>query len=157
VGYTSSLPIVWQYKWPLHITSLLVTDSIPSGSITNSDLELAGGLLHLDALAQSVDICERTILSQGDNLSTTFWEWKGSTSTASAPAYLLRLFGIHQRIHRYIPRFDYISGASLLRVKLEACCKNKMKNQGAKYGTAPFWRKRRTCESYLIPLNLKLL
>ncbi|KAL3822497.1 hypothetical protein ACHAXA_002515 [Cyclostephanos tholiformis] len=112
VGYTSSAPLVWRHEWPPHITSRLVTDTNPSGCITNSDLELAGGLLHLDALVQSFDIRERTVLSQGDNLSTTFWERKGSTSTASAPAYLLRLFGIHQHVHRYIPRFDYISGAS---------------------------------------------
>ncbi|KAL3826648.1 hypothetical protein ACHAXA_009089 [Cyclostephanos tholiformis] len=83
-----------------------------SGSITSSDLELAGELLHLDALAHAFDVRECTILSQGDNLSTTFWEQNGSTSTASAPAYLLWLFGIHQQHHRYVPRFDYISGAS---------------------------------------------
>eukprot|EP00804_Cyclotella_cryptica_P015306 CCRYP_005414-RA/>CCRYP_005414-RA protein AED:0.57 eAED:0.10 QI:0/0/0/1/0/0/2/0/539 len=51
-------------------------------------------------------------LIKGDNLSTTFWERKGSTSSDKPPAYLLRLFGIHQRFHRYVPRFDYISGAS---------------------------------------------
>jgi hypothetical protein len=44
----------------------------PHGSITNSDLELADGLLHLeDALSQCFDIWERTVLSKGDNLSTT--------------------------------------------------------------------------------------
>ncbi|KAL7523020.1 hypothetical protein ACHAWF_000323, partial [Thalassiosira exigua] len=32
--------------------------------------------------------------------------------TDKPPAYLLRLFGIHQRFHRYVPRFDYLSGAS---------------------------------------------
>ncbi len=32
-----------------------------------------------------------------------------------------------------------------------------MENQGAKYGTAPFWKKRKICEPYLLPLNLKLL
>lgn len=58
------------------------------------------------------DVRERTILSKGDYLSTTFWERKGSTTSNKPPAYLLRLFGIHQRIHRYIPRFDYISGQS---------------------------------------------
>ncbi len=52
------------------------------------------------------------MLSKGDNFSTTFWERKGSTSTALAPAYLLRLLGIRQRMHRYVPRFDYISGSS---------------------------------------------
>jgi hypothetical protein len=83
-----------------------------SRTINNSDLELAGGLIHLDAIATCLDVWERTILSKGDNLSTTFWERKGSTACSSPPAYLLRLFGIHQRKHRYIPRFDYISIAS---------------------------------------------
>ncbi|KAL7489018.1 hypothetical protein ACHAW6_014587 [Cyclotella cf. meneghiniana] len=45
-----------------------------SGTITNSDLELAGVLLHLSALAQSFDIIKCTVLSKGDNLSTKFWE-----------------------------------------------------------------------------------
>jgi hypothetical protein len=90
----------------------MVTDSNPCGSITNSDIELAGGLLYLNALSNCFDICKCTILSKRDNLSTTFWEWKGSTSISVAPAYLLCLFGIHQRIHCYIPRFNYTSGAS---------------------------------------------
>ena len=51
-------------------------------------------------------------MSKGDNLNTTFWERKGSTSTNSAAAYLLRLLGIHQRFHRYVPRFDYQPGLS---------------------------------------------
>ena len=63
-------------------------------------------------MAQTFDIRERTVLSKGDNLATTFCERKGSTSTNKPPAYLLRLFGIHQRYHRYVPRFDYISGPS---------------------------------------------
>ena len=82
------------------------------GTITNSDLELAGGLMHLDCLAQSFDIRERTVLSRGDNLNTTFWERKGNTTTDSVTAFLLRLFGIHQRYHRYVPRFDYLAGKS---------------------------------------------
>jgi hypothetical protein len=111
-GYDLSPPVVWRHRWPQHVISRLVTDSNPCGSITNSDLELAGGLLHLNALSNCFDIHARTVLSKGDNLSTTFRERKGSTSTSAAPAYLLRLFGIHQHIHHYIPRFNYISGAS---------------------------------------------
>ncbi len=88
-GTTPSSPVVWRHQWPLHIKSRLVTDTNPSGSITNSDLKLAGGLLHLDALANCFDIRERTVISKGNNLSTTFWECKGSTLTASTPAYLL--------------------------------------------------------------------
>jgi hypothetical protein len=111
-GYVTTKPLAWRFQWPQHIVDRLVTETNPGGTITNSDLELAGGLLHLDALTNCFDIRERTILSKGDNLSTTFWERKGSTTSDKPPAYLLRLFGIHQRIHRYVPRFDYISGSS---------------------------------------------
>ena len=111
-GYTNSKPLLWRYKWPQYIVDRLVTDKNPSGTISNSDLELAGGLLHLDVISQCFDVRERTILSKGDNLSTTFWQRNGSTTSITPPAHLLRLFGIHQRIHRYVPRFDYISGPS---------------------------------------------
>jgi hypothetical protein len=111
-GYNLSTLVVWRHRWPQHDISQLVTDSNPYGSITNLDLELAGGLLHLNALFNCFNIHKRTILSKGDNLSTKSWERKGSTCTSVAPAYLLCLFGIHQCIHCYIPRFDYISGAS---------------------------------------------
>eukprot|EP00804_Cyclotella_cryptica_P015209 CCRYP_000735-RB/>CCRYP_000735-RB protein AED:0.19 eAED:0.37 QI:0/0/0/1/0/0/2/0/277 len=84
----------------------------PGDSIPTRGTLKPGGLIHLDCVAQTLDTRERTLLSKGDNLNTTFWERKGSTTTDSAPAYLLRLFGIHQRFHRYVPRFDYIAGPS---------------------------------------------
>ena len=110
--FKAATPVVWRYEFPECIQSRLVTDENPNGTISNSDLELAGGLIHLEALAQTFDIRLRTILSKGDNLATTFWERKGSTSSNKPPAYLLRLFGMHQRYHHYVPRYDYISGPS---------------------------------------------
>jgi len=68
----SNQPLVWRLRWPPHISSLLITDANPGGTITNSDLELAGGLLHLEALAQTFDIRERTVFSKTDNLNTLF-------------------------------------------------------------------------------------
>ena len=111
-GYRANIPVLWRHQWPDFIVNRLITDDNPNGTLTNSDLELAGGLLQLEALAQTFDIRERTVLSKGDNLNTTFWERKGSTTTTKPPAYLLRLFGMHQRYHRYVPRFDYLSGPS---------------------------------------------
>ena len=108
----SSDPIVWRLQWPQDIIDSLVTEDNPAGTITNSDLELAGGLLHLEAIAQHFDVRERTILSKTDNLATLFWQRKGSATSTKPPAHLLRLFGIHQRFHRYVPRHDYISGIS---------------------------------------------
>jgi hypothetical protein len=98
-GFTSTQPLVWRHQWPDFISARLVTADNPHCSITNSDLELAGGLLHLDSLSQCFDIQERTVLSKGDNLIATFWERRGSTSTNSPPAYLLHLFGMHQWFH----------------------------------------------------------
>ena len=56
-GYTS-LPLVWCLQWPSYITDLLVTDNNLAGTISNSNLELAGGLLHLKAVSQAFDIRE---------------------------------------------------------------------------------------------------
>jgi hypothetical protein len=82
------------------------------GSITNSDLELAGGHFHLDALGQCFDIRERTALSKGNNHDTTFLDAGGVPPPTPPPMYLLCLFGMHQRFHQYLPWFDYISGPS---------------------------------------------
>ena len=105
-------PIVWRCKWPQHIKGALVTEDNPFGTLSNSDLELAGRLLHLEALANNFDVRERTILSKTDNLATLYWQQKGSSTTTKVPAHLLQLFGIHQCYHRYVPQHDYIPGKS---------------------------------------------
>lgn len=105
-------PVVWHLKWPQHVIDRLVTDENPDGDISNSDLELAGGLLHLEALAQTFDIRERTVLSKTDNLNLLFWQRKASTATDKVPAHLLRLSGFHQRYRRYKAWHDYQPGAS---------------------------------------------
>ena len=51
-GYLAATPIVWQYEWPRCISSKLVTAENPTGTITNLDLELARGLIHLDCISQ---------------------------------------------------------------------------------------------------------
>ena len=102
-GWSQDIPIVWRLQWPDYITRSLITSSNLAGIITNSDLELAGALIHLEALVQTFDVHERTIVRKGDNLNTTFWERKGSNITNSPPAYLLSRFGMHQRYHRYVP------------------------------------------------------
>jgi hypothetical protein len=61
-GYLAATPIVWRYAWPHYISSKLVTGENPTGTITNSDLELAGGLIHLDCISQCYDVRERTVL-----------------------------------------------------------------------------------------------
>ena len=72
-GINQGQPIVYQVQWPPEVTSKLITQDNPNGTITNSNLEIAGGLLHLHATAQSYDVCERTLNNKTDNLATMFW------------------------------------------------------------------------------------
>jgi hypothetical protein len=105
-------PLLWRYQWPAEITQRLITSDNPRGTISISDLELAGGILHLDIICQQFDVRERTVLSKTDNLAALFWQRKGSTTSHTVPPHLLRLLGIHQRMHHYVPRHDYIPGGS---------------------------------------------
>ena len=103
-------PLLWRAPFPPQVVLQLITHSNPTGTITNSDLELAGTIAHHDVLAHYADVRERTTHNLHDNTPAVFWQRKGSTTTTKAAAYLLRLQSLHQRFHRYVPLHDYIPG-----------------------------------------------
>ena len=103
-------PILWRAKFPTNVSKNLVSYNNPRGQITNSDLELAAGLVQHDIAVHAFDLRERTIASGSDNTPTISWQTKGSTTTTSAPAYLLRLQALHQRFHRYQTSSFFIPG-----------------------------------------------
>jgi len=109
-AHTAPPPLVWHTSFPTALTKHLISPSNPRGSLTNSDLKLAGSILHHNAAAHNYDIRERTILSKTDNTPTLYWQRKGSATTTAPPAHLLRLQAYHQRYHRYLPLHDYITG-----------------------------------------------
>jgi hypothetical protein len=109
-GTTQLPPILWRAQFPPDISARLVSDHNPTGDITNSDLELAASIITKDIAAQHFDIRERTISNGSDNTPTVYWQRKGSTTTTSAPAYLLRAQALHQRYHRYNSSEYYIPG-----------------------------------------------
>ena len=87
-----------------------MTQKKTAGSITNSDLELAGSYIHNAVIAANFDTRERTITSCSDNTPTVYWQRKGSVTFIAAPMRLLRFQAIHQHAHRYVPRYDYLPG-----------------------------------------------
>jgi hypothetical protein len=103
-------PLLWRAPFPLSIQSRLVTAAHRSGDLTNSDLELAGIIAHKDILAQNIDARERTFLLLSDNTPAVSRSRKGSVTTRSAAAYLLRFASLHQRHHRYFIQYDHIAG-----------------------------------------------
>ena len=101
---------VWRAPFPGDVQANLVSWDQPKGTITNSDLELAGHLMHMDVISQQVDTREFTVASFTDNTPSEAWQKKGSCTTTNAPAYLLRLGALHQRYHRYVDKLHYIPG-----------------------------------------------
>ena len=109
-GQSVLQPYLWRAPFPKDIQDDLVSTRNPRGTITNSDLELAGTIAHQDVMAQVLDIRERTTNTSSDNTPAVAWQKKGSTTTTGPAAYLLRVQAFHQRFHRYHPRFSYIPG-----------------------------------------------
>jgi len=105
-------PILWRDPFPDEIRRLLVSFKNLRGTITNSDLELAGSIAHNDVLAQEVDLTEANTAAGTDNTPTLAWRGKGSTTTTGPAGYLLRLFALHQRAYRYQSRDFFIPGTA---------------------------------------------
>jgi hypothetical protein len=103
-------PILWRQHFPPHISNALVTPDNPKGTVTISDLDLTGILVHQDVLATTRDVRERTIWTASDNRAAVAWATKGSATSVAARSHLLRLNAMHQRAYRYVAKQHYIPG-----------------------------------------------
>jgi hypothetical protein len=92
--------ILWREKFPPEIQAhLLVSTNNPTGSITNSDLELAA------MIAQSLILEEAGYPMAGESMHnfcnntprTVAWQTKGSTTTIKVTADLLQHTTLHQQ------------------------------------------------------------
>ena len=103
-------PIVWRARFNEEIQLRVVSDENPKGTITNSDLELAGLVAGQTVLCDAVPARDISMGLLTDNTAAMFWHDKGSTTTQGPPAYLLRYNALHQRQHRYQSHVRYIPG-----------------------------------------------
>ena len=104
-------PIIWRQPFPDKIVQTLITADHRSGTVSISDLELAGIIAHKDVVAHAIDTRERTIWIASDNRAAVSWSTKGSATSITARAYLLQFNALHQRHHRFVARHHYIPGA----------------------------------------------
>ena len=103
-------PYVWRAPFPSSVQQALVSTDNPSGSITNSDLELAGTIVHEATLAAVHDLHHCTIATFSDNTPAVAWGNKASTTTAGPASYLLCSSSLLQCQHRYLSQRFYIPG-----------------------------------------------
>jgi hypothetical protein len=109
-GAPTHPPIAWHFPFPQNIQDQVVSFDNPTGSITNSDLELAGTIAHQDVIVRQVDCRERTVATGCDNTPSVAWRDKGSTTTDGPAAYLLWEASLHQRHHRFKQRHFHLAG-----------------------------------------------
>jgi hypothetical protein len=108
----ASPPLIWSQPFPTSIQNALVSNSNPSGSITNSDLELLGVVAHTQALATTQDLSNATLWIGCDNTPAVAWSSRGSSSVAAPRSYLLRHLGLLTRAAQMKVRVLSVPGES---------------------------------------------
>jgi hypothetical protein len=100
-------PLFWRHESPISVREAVITDDNPKGTVTKSDLELAGTIAHEAVIANHAPVAETTMATGCDNISAVSWRTKGRTTTKGAASYLLSEAGYQQRHYRskvfYVP------------------------------------------------------
>jgi hypothetical protein len=100
-------PTVWHVEFPPDITAEVVSDKNPNGKLTNSDLEMAGVLMHYLALEQIVPdlVLMRSQAVIGcDNTPAVAWTRHMATQASSPVSHrLLQGLAMRQRITQAAP------------------------------------------------------
>ena len=99
-----------QTPFPPQVQRELITTTNPSGTITNSNLELVGAIAHAGALAHHWDIWECTVATFSNNTPAMAWGTKASITTMGPATYLLHTASLHQQRHHYLLQRAYIPG-----------------------------------------------
>jgi len=114
-GGTNRLqPFVWYYKWPDAVKQQLCTDQNKDGTITISDLELLGILMHWITLEHAVgknNIKHTSPAIWCDNLAAVIWIHKFRNNTSTIATNILR--ALATRLHHSeagLLNVDHISG-----------------------------------------------
>jgi hypothetical protein len=105
-GEQKLAPIVWRVEWPKDITAAVVSDSHPGGTLTNSDLEMAGVLLH-ELVLESVlgpKMQGAQVAIGCDNSPAVAWSTRMASRSATPISYrLLKGLAMRQRTTRSAP------------------------------------------------------
>jgi hypothetical protein len=100
-------PIVWRVQWPKDVTNAVISTTNPHGTLTNSDLEMAGVLLQETVLEAAIgpNHMEHALVAIGcDNSPAVAWTQRMATRSASPISFrLLKGLAMRQRLTRSAP------------------------------------------------------
>ena len=96
-------PVVWRVEWPGDVQDNLVSDRNRGGTISVSDLEMAGLLLHYIVLEYLAVLRHKRIGAFCDNTPTVSWAAKLASKRSRIAGGLLRALALRQRVQRSSP------------------------------------------------------
>ena len=97
-------PVIWRVDFPKQIRDALVSDANPKGTLTNSDLEMAGTLLQAIVLEQVTNMRHAHALTFCDNTPAVSWATRmASKSQSPIAGRLIRGLALRQRTVQSAP------------------------------------------------------
>ena len=111
-GHDLPRPLLWRAPFPHRVRDNMISDSNPTGTVTNSDFELAGTIVHQATLGQHRTVVGETTYTHCDNTPAVAWRGKESSTTTKARADLLQLAARLRKHHRAYHRIGHLAGAS---------------------------------------------
>jgi hypothetical protein len=111
VWFIEDEAIVWRAPFPDEVKRKLVSFNNPTGTVTNSDLELTATIAHHHVLeATGLPTAGESTHTFCDNTPAVAWQTKGSATTTAVTADLLRHGALHQRKLGHVPKYEYLEG-----------------------------------------------
>jgi hypothetical protein len=97
-------PAVFCLQWPPDITANVIAKSNPTGTLINSDLELAG-LVILWIMMEHVctDLAEKRVALFSNNSPSVGWVQRMAMRSSLVMEQLIRVLALHFNIHRICP------------------------------------------------------
>jgi hypothetical protein len=102
-GILFLLPIVWQVEWPQDICDNVVSFTNPTGTIMNSDLEMAGMVIQYLLLEHLARLRHVHVAAWCDNTPTISWTNKLSLSWSMVASRLARALALRIRANEASP------------------------------------------------------
>jgi len=110
---------LWRHAFSDAVKQSLITADNPSGTVTINDLELMAIITGAVLASNNTKQLHPTILQAADNTAAIAWARRGSTTSISAPAFLLHHFGQLRQAKPFAFHPVYTPGSSNT---LADCC-----------------------------------